>query len=287
MQKILAPTLFSIFYDADFIRVSAIAFASALLAGLTTQASAQTTVFSDDFTDKNRAGWYIFNQGVDADARSLDISRGFMETFSSDDFNRWGVVANFASVDLSADGDFIKLSLDFQIFEDLGSRTMTIGLYDSNGTLITADINSFGNGSDDSGYWLYNREADYILKSGAGTGLGDTNGNTSLGKKIQPSPFATADSIWHTVSLSITKSGADLLVELITDEGLASETVTSATNPTERITRFDQIVIQAITQDFAIDNVVVEKRVSIPEPSSFALLAGILGLFSVMRGRCG
>jgi hypothetical protein len=69
----------------------------------------------DDFSDNNRDGWYLFNQGFDVDTRFLKASSGFMQTVSSDEILQWGAVANFSPVDLSANGYYIKLTLNFQV----------------------------------------------------------------------------------------------------------------------------------------------------------------------------
>jgi hypothetical protein len=85
MKQPSTPIPFTGFCNAAFIRVNAIALAVSLFAGHTAQASAQSTVFVDDFSDNNRDGWYLFNQGFDVDTRFLNASSGFMQTVSSDE----------------------------------------------------------------------------------------------------------------------------------------------------------------------------------------------------------
>lgn len=237
-----------------------------LMMAVTTRA--QTTVFSDDFNDNNRNGWHLFNGDG---TRSLDASAGTLETVSSGDFAIWGAVSTFNTVTI-ADGQYITLSLDFQIMEDVSSETISFGLFDSNGTTISADQSDLTNLTDESGYYMYNRSADLIQKAGNATGLGQVNGTDSM-VKTQPSPFATADAIWHTYSLTITNNSGQASVTSVFDAGLGSELTQSDSGSAVDLFTFDSVSLQAIRKDYAIDNVLITTTGSvIPEPSSVALI---------------
>jgi hypothetical protein len=247
-----------------------------------TSASAQTTVFSDDFSDNNRDGWYIYNG--DPVTSLLDTSNGYLETVSSGDYNYWGGLANFSGVTL-ADGDFINLSLDFQILEDVGSNTIALGLFDSAGTTITADQTDLTNLTDESGYYMFNRSADLIMKAGNATGLGQVNGTDSM-VKTQPSHLALADSTWHTYSLTIVNSGGQITATTVYDLGLGSELTQNDSGSAVDILTFDTVAIQSRIADYAVDNILITTDGTvIPEPSSFALLAGMFGLTLIMLRR--
>lgn len=207
-------------------------------------------LFKDTFSEGALEDW------VSTPARKgdiLDESEGRLEAVSQS-ANIQSLVATFPAADLSEKGAKISLSLKFQILEDLGDSTITLGLYDSNGTRIESDGSP--NGIDDSGYWLYNNARRYWLKAGYGTGLGDVNGTTSLAKK-DPSPFATADGKPRTFSLEIENRGGRLHITQKTDAGLPSERKLSGGDATGKIPRIDQVVIQVMNKKIAIGDVVV------------------------------
>jgi len=252
------------------------------MAGL---ATAQVTVFSDNFDDNNRDGWYIFNQGTDTATRSLDVSNGYLETVSSGTFGIWGAAANFTSAaDLSTIGNKVTITLDFQIVDDLGSNTITLGLYDSNGTAYTADTATVGAGGDDSGYHLFNRDDRYRTRD-TSVGLGDVNGSNQIVAN-DPSTAATVASGLHTFFLELEKTASGIQVTHVLDAGTGNEKTMVGTSSIV-LSSIDQIAIQAIRSDYWIDNVSVTASAVVPEPSSFALLAGMFGLTWIMLRRRG
>lgn len=273
----LAPTLVAALFAAPL----------ALL--LSSQASAQTTVFSDDFSDNNRDGWYIFNGG-DPIERSLDTTGGDMETVSTS-FAIWGALSNFSSLSLANEGDFIKLELDYTVIEDIAGRNMTFGLYNSGETTISVDQSGLTNLGNESGYLSYNQSDEMRLTYNSGQGLGNVNGDDNV--KVTygdppANPFSVSGSTF-TFSLNIeVNSAGNIVATQIFNEGQANELSMSGTGGaqfTGNVFTFDTVAIQAIDNDFAIDNVLVTTNV--PEPSSFALLAGMLGLTCVMLRRRG
>lgn len=251
---------------------------------LGSRALAISTVYTDDFNDNNRNGWYKFND--DDSSRALVTSSGNLTLDSSAAFRIWGAVTNFSEVTIG-DGEYINLSLDFQILEDIGSATISFGLFGSNGTKISADQADLTNLTDESGYYKYNRSADLIMKAGNGTGLGQVNGTDSM-VKTQPSPFATADVTWHTYSLTITNNAGQITATTVFDAGLGSELIQSDAGSAVDLFTFDTLAVQSITKDFAIDNVVITTTGSvIPEPSSVALIlfVSIAGIRTLRKKR--
>jgi hypothetical protein len=207
-------------------------------------------LFKDMFSDTGLKDWHSVPASKDT---VLDVSEGRLVTVS-DTSGFQSLVANFPAADLSEKGAKVSLSLKFEILEDLGNSTITLGLYDSNGTRVESDGSP--NGIDDSGYWLYNSARRYWLKAGYGTGLGDINGTISLAKK-DPSPFATADGKLHTFLLEIENRGPFVQVTQKTDAGLPSERIVSERDATGRIDRLDQVTIQVMNKKIAIEDVVV------------------------------
>lgn len=247
---------------------------SLLASTLGSSALAQTTVFSDDFNDNNRDGWYIFNGG-DPIVRSLDTTGGDMETVSSG-FAIWGALSNFSSLTLANEGDFIKLELDYTVIENIAGRNMTFGLYNSGGTTISADQSGLTNLGNESGYLSYNQSDEMRLVYNSGQGLGNVNGDDNV--KVTygdppANPFSVSGSTF-TFSLNLeVNSAGNIVATQIFNEGQANELSMSGTNGegfTGNVFTFDTVAVQGIDNDFAIDNVVVTS--SIPELSSIALM---------------
>lgn len=261
-------------------------FAAPLALLLSSQASAQTTVFSDDFSDNNRDGWYIFNGG-DPIERSLDASGGNLETVSSGNFAIWGALSNFSSVTI-ADGQYITLSLDYTVIEAIGGENMTFGLYSSGGTTISSDQTDLTNLGNESGYANY-VQSDEMRLIGSTAGLGNVNGNDTMNKVTyagNDNPFALVGS--YTYSLTVENIGGQITATTVYNAGQANELTQTDSGSAIDIFTFDTIAIQAIRQDYSVDNIVITTTGTvIPEPSSFALLAGMLGLTSVMLRRRG
>ena len=118
------------------------------------------------------------------------------------------------------------------------------------------------------------------MKAGNGTGLGQVNGTDSM-KKTQPSPFAVADSIWHTYSLTIENNAGQVTATTVFDAGLASELTQFDSGSAYDFLTFDTVAIQAIRSDFAVDNIVVT---TIPEPATLGLVSFVgLGILVIRR----
>lgn len=255
---------------------------------LGTSLMAQTTVFSDDFTDNNRNGWYIFGGGageVDPIVRSLDASGGNMETVSTTNYDEWGAVANFNTVTL-ADGDYIQMSMSYTVIDNIGGDTTTFGLYSSGGTTITADQSGYTNVSDEKGYNSWIRSTEMRLVGDNGDGLGLPNGTDSMAKVTYTDPLTNPFSLIgsYTYSLKIENVSGQAHVTQIFNEGEANELSMFDSGSAVDIFTFDTVAFQVIRNDISVDDILITTTgVVVPEPSSIVLaalfvLAGFLGL---------
>jgi hypothetical protein len=245
-----------------------------------TSASAQTTVFSDDFSDNNRDGWYLFgaDAGLSGTPNTAIATTGSL-VMTNNDGNYFGTLANFSQVSLVNEGDYIELSLDYTVIEDLGGNVMTIGLHTAIGGAVTTDLDAAPGGTN-SGYFSYNRQNDYYMKAADGDTYFDVNGSSET-NKIQPSPYFAAGS--YTYILNLTKTASGISLTQTTDAGTISETVIADSSVSNINTVFDMVMVRARSSDVSFDNVLITSN--IPEPSSYALLAGMFGLTLVMLRR--
>lgn len=131
------------------------------LAGLTKA----EVIFSDDFTDGNRDGWYLYAKNEDS---RLEVNNETLELQSSANTadvieNNFAAVRPFAAVDMTVLGTTVVLQLDYMTLKDqVLNRGIAIGLYDSHGTTLTADTSNGEVGDDDSGYFTLVRRNEFM-----------------------------------------------------------------------------------------------------------------------------
>lgn len=250
--------------------------------------SIAAVVFSDDFEDGNRDGWYMTSGG---NLSVVDDSAG-IGTGNALDFdvnsssNQRRILANFAAVELVNIGDSLSLSFDFRITGtgdvDQGFR---FGLFDSRGTLQTVDGTSYSSSleaGDDQGYFgrlsvgALNKARLSEEKAGGtsfmgGTDLSDHFTDTAFG--------GINDSDTHTAVLTVTRmastnsAGEPLdipVLELLID-GTKSMIDIDGDRSSPRWT-FDEVGFAGSNREanFVIDNVNVDY---VPEPATMSLMA--------------
>jgi len=225
------------------------------------------------------------------------------------------VATTFSPTTLGAAvGDKLTASMDIRFIsgvsiedsEDSSNLSFRVGLYNSNGTPITADNQRFdlesGTGND-FGYFARipvgdpantgGTDARLSKETGVASGssedplFGQDNSSgtgddvTELG---QTSSFAgtIADFEAHTIVLSLERTAAGVLTSIQVDGGLPF-TAEDTLSPFETFDTFAMTNMR-ITTEWRIDNVVVES-VQIPEPTTALVLAAGTTSLLVRRGR--
>lgn len=121
--------------------------------------TAQTSVFADDFEDGNRDGWFL----LDADAATLTLESSDTRLGSSNELRFQSestklstFATHFPQVKLASPGDSITLTFDaYNIDGKFINGGLRFGLFNSNGTQLTADGNTDREdvSTDDDGYY--------------------------------------------------------------------------------------------------------------------------------------
>ena len=241
-------------------------------------------------TDASGINWYDRSANTDIsvvnDTAGIGAGNALSMFRTATGMTNRGIVGTLSQpLTLAAPGDTITLSFSFRFISTGGSTSpadavggFTFGLYNSNGTVVTA--NNASTSDNDSGFrgefGSGAEEAVAIFKeinSGAGgLGTGIDGGTVTV---INPVNVQVNDFLPHTGSITLTyNSPTDLAIALMYD-GAA---VGSGTSSVPFLT-FDEIVFsQGGGNGFNLDNVVVESN--IPEPGTAALmgLCAILGL---------
>jgi len=255
--------------------------------------SMAATIFSDDFSDGNRDGWYLLNDGGQNSLVAETLGGGeTVMTFSDGDSTTadwYGGVTSFSAQDLSLDGATITLSFDYTNASNWPSgRGWTVGLFNSNGTSVTADTTAAGAGwgasADDSGILgAAQRYTDrFTIRETVSQGIhGNTGGD--LTTRTDNKDYGVAGT-WFSYSLEIENIAGDLQYTA-TFSGAPVVGTRSQVYLDETVNNysFDQIGFSARDNvGSSFDNVMVSYVVL--EPSSAALL-GLGGLALVLRRR--
>ncbi|QDS97961.1 PEP-CTERM sorting domain-containing protein [Adhaeretor mobilis] len=222
------------------------------------------------------------------------------------------VVATFAPTTLGgAVGDKITASMDIRFISGVsvddseGSSNLSfrLGLYNSNGTPITADGQRFdlesGTGND-FGYFARIPVGDPANTGGTAARLSKETGVASGTSEDplfgQDNSSGTGDDVSelgmtssfvgiadfepHSILMSLERTAGGVLTSIQVDGG----TPFTAEDTSSPFETFDELAMTnlRITTEWRVDNVVIES-VSIPEPASVAVLSIGLLLLSVRR----
>lgn len=247
------------------------------LAGL----SKAEVIFSDDFTDGNRDGWYLYAKNENS---SLEVNNGTLELHSSANTadvteNNFAAVRPFAAVDMTVLGTTVVLQLDYLTLKDqVLNRGIAFGLYDSHGTALTSDTSSGEVGDDDSGYFTLVRRNEFMHRlyevnnkgiletvAAANRANDDTDGlrvGGMAGSGAHIGGVTPGD--WFTYKLEIEAvagSGDGEVDHLVTVTFLQGENVLSTMTYKDGgrlVENIDQVsVLSMAGNDIAIDNVSV------------------------------
>ncbi len=265
-----------------------------LLAASTTQAA---VVFNDPFEDGDRTlgadptdiVWYEANQSIvlgvvndsfagGSSTKALQADQGNIDALKR-------IMGQFTPTSL-ADGDTLSLSFAFRSVTDPppnNSNAFRFGLYNTNGTKITADEGSTSNSPteiDDFGYNVRiptgTAASPDIIDEPAGD---NTLGGTAAGSSIRNSatPIGVSSTAGHVIELLIARTGSQLNFTVKYD----TATVATGLDNAGIVTTFDAVYFGSgfiNNFDYMIDNVKLE---IVPEPTSLSLLAAA----GLMMGR--
>ncbi len=264
-----------------------------LLPLLSPDAHAQTTVFSDDFSGSATGALENFYR---VGASSLTVVTNDTDSLNGNTL-RWGpsakvaVLANFGSVTLTNPGDYIMASYDILFTTAPGTLNTgpSLALYDSKGTVLTADHTGAADGAmpatltDDRGYKAYksfNTTGDFTLfENSAGFApMRFTTASRNTALETTDTGSGIALNTVYSVSLRIELAANSTDLDVTYSFGGLTETYSIA--GTSVLTKtFDELGINNAAADQGgttfLDNVLVTTNaVVIPEPSAFAILLG-------------
>lgn len=275
------------------------------IAAMCVGASAQQTIFTDDFSDGNRNGWF-----TSSSSGTLTVSSGAL--YQTTGTGGRSILTYFTPTSLEV-GETLSLSFNLNIVGPAGTafsnaqgnnNQLRFGLYDSGGvTPVVAD--NFGSSSYPGGQYNFGSQDGYASvtslvagstnsdgtpagwtirdRTGTNTALiSTTTGYTTLGAAEFPSTSFAVDTL-YTGMMTITRTvdGVDITATF-TGGALGANYTISRFDDTDAITQFDMLAFHLnsnVAVGFLIDNVQLSLTAApIPEPSTYAALAGLLAL---------
>ena len=280
-------------------------------------ASAQTTVFSDDFTSDSSLAqppWYNLNNTTAASyALNPVAGQGLALTVSSGTGKVNEMFAEFTPVSLSA-GDSLTLTVNFNSPSGMASDTggLLVGLY-NNGTVNSANEQGSASGSTVTGGETaasqgYFGIMGYNTSAGTSTKFYSRQGGSSDANELAYYSEMTSGS-YTQLSSSLASGNANLQLNLnytltytITDEGAEgnqiSAIITDGSTPVDSWTTtdasglydtFNQLDFGNYGKAGPVDiNILSESVVTVteaPEPSVIVLAGAAFGVFGLMRFR--
>ncbi|MDR1282885.1 MAG: hypothetical protein LBK99_18985 [Opitutaceae bacterium] len=307
---------------------------AAVLFGATALLAQSTrTLINDNFSDGTKNGadratqWFTvtgtnYVNPVVAASDSNSLNAGAKLDFSGmaanavsfySSYSNNALLANFPSVTLAAAGDYLKFSAQFiyAAVQSAGNASTgpTLGLYNSNGTRIAADV--LDNAApaaiaDDTGYRILKRldngtSADVLGYEHTNVGGFATwsGTNTSLGSEATSTPLAGLTVYTITLKIVLADNLSDLNLIYSIEGGSGTEAIDyekSFTAIAAKTTTFDEAVIMPFAgwnaKAAVVSNILLETNVAIPEPTAFAVfLASLSALpflaFRLCRSRMG
>lgn len=244
------------------------------------------TVFSDDFADGDRGGWFEIDR--DSSALTVNPESGQLSSLpelnfaASDPATLKSVVTHFSQVKLQKAGDQVSVRFDARHNnEGWVDRGFRFGLFDSKGTKIERDGNhDLSTASlDDDGYFVMvdlgsrttstsaiiretNNAKDQRLWNGKTVAYDDNDGAAD--------PLMFTRNRGCTYTFTLTRNSEDAIDILLTNNVSGdSGGLTGITSLTPTLT-LDSLYFGTFgsTADFAIDNVVVSTGHQIPTTSA-------------------
>lgn len=263
--------------------------------------SIAAVVFSDDFQDGNRDGWYLTSGGnlsVVDDSSGIGTGNAMDFDVNSSSTQR-RMIANFEAVELADIGYSMTLSFDFRITGTGDAKEgFRFGLFNSMGTLQTADAtsgSSSSNAADDQGYFArisVGSESQARLSEDKASGT-SFMGGTDLSNHATDTAFGGIDDdLTHTAVFTVTRmastnsAGEPLdipVLELLID-GTKNMIDIDGDRASPRWT-FDEVGFAGTNRqvNFVIDNVSVDYVVPEPATISLMILGGISALWKRKR----
>jgi hypothetical protein len=245
-------------------------------------------ILTDDFRDGNRIStpnggtWYKYGN------TTLTTTASNLYMVAITDTSARGAELNFGAQKLSV-GD--KLSVSFDMMQNTVSNSadrVRIGLYDSNGTALTADTANAATAAAYLGRVGYYAALDTRTNS---TGYVNIRNTTATQTQVSTITGQTQvslnnvnifDANWDSVVWSIARTGAaEYTLAMSVNGGAEKKWVHSSGG--EMTDTFDTFVLYQSTgiASFTVDNVQISV---IPEPATIGLL-GIGTLFSLLVSR--
>ncbi len=236
-------------------------------------------IYSDNFSDGNRNGWYAFTATggtatVPSDAMVLTQGTGST-----------AVISYFTPTTLTP-GQTMTLTFDFQT-SSTGSADIRFGLFNSQGSQINTDLAATSNAAfnNDLGYggFQFLNSGDQEQRIQRRNSGNDTFWTTAT--------FSNLVNSISTITLAAnTMSSATLTIDYVSLGNMTISTDFAGTTRTVNITSniittFDSVSIfrqGGNSSTLTVDNVVVSV---VPEPSTWALLAGAGTFVMILRRR--